>query len=98
MLPTWRSCTAPSADSQYNMLNERLLLLNLRDVKSVCYRNVDYKVYLNVNFYNGEAPFAYNADFSDLAYKDYQVERVRKVYDKITEAMKKEELYVEIDL
>lgn len=80
------------------MLNERLLLLNLRDVKSVSYRNVDYKVYLNINYYNGEAPFAYNADFSDLAHKDYQVERVRKVYDKITEAMKKDEHYVEIDL
>lgn len=80
------------------MLNERLSLLNLRDVKSVSYRNVDYRVYLNVNYYNGDAPLAYNADFSDLAHKDYQVERVRKVYEKITEAMKKDEHYVEIDL
>lgn len=80
------------------MLNERLLLLNLRDVKSVSYRNVDYKVYININYYNGEVPFAYNADFSDLAHKDYKVEKVRKVYEKISDAMKKGELYVEIDL
>lgn len=80
------------------MLNEKLLLLNLRDVKSVSYRNVDYRVYLNINYYNGEASFAYNADFSDLAHKDYQVERVRKVYEKISDAMKKGSHYVEIDL
>ena len=65
------------------MLNERILILNLRDVKSVSYRNVDYKVYLDINYYNGEAPFVYSADFSDLAYKDYQVEKVRKVYEAI---------------
>lgn len=80
------------------MLNEKLLLLNLRDVKSVSYRNVDYRVYLNIDYYNGESPFAYNADFSDLVYKDYQVEKVRKVYEAIAEAMKKEEHYVEISL
>jgi hypothetical protein len=80
------------------MLNERLLLLNLRDVKSVSYRNVDYKVYININYYNGEVPFAYNADFSDFAHKDYKVEQVREVYEKISDAMKKGELYVEIDL
>ena len=80
------------------MLNEKLLLLNLRDLKSVSYRNVDYRVYLNIDYYNGESPFAYNADFSDLAYKDYQVEKVRKVYEAIAESIKKGESCVEISL
>ena len=80
------------------MVNERLLLLNLREVKSVSFKNDNYRVCLNINYYNREPSFAYNADFSDLAHKDYQVEKARKVYEAIAESIKKGESFVEISL
>ncbi len=81
-----------------SMLNERLLILNLREVKSVSFKNHYYRVYLNINYYNGESPFVYEEDLSDLAHKDYQVEKVRKVYEAIAESIKKGESCVEISL